>query len=81
MACVSANLLYVVIYGPVLSCHPDPADNPPDPADGETGGYVRCALVLHEFCVVALSKHTHVIGMTQGSQNCAQIRFMISNGS
>ena len=43
--------------------------------------YVRCALVLHEFCVVALSKHTHVTGMTQGFQNCAQIRFMIRNES
>ena len=30
--------------------------------------YVRCALVLHEFYVVALSKHTYVIGMTQGFQ-------------
>ena len=43
--------------------------------------YVRCALVLHEFCVVALSKHTYVTGMTQGFQNCAQIRFMMRNGS
>ena len=43
--------------------------------------YVRCALVLHEFCVVALSKHTHVTGMTQRFQNCAQIYFKMRNGS
>ena len=38
-------------------------------------------MVLHEFCVVALSKHTYVTGMTRRSQNCAQIRFMIRNES
>ena len=38
-------------------------------------------MVLHEFCVVALSKHTYVTGMTQGFQNCAQIRFMMRNES
>ena len=41
MARVSANLLYVVIYGPVLSCTPDPGGNPPDPADEENGGYTN----------------------------------------
>ena len=34
-----------------------------------------------EFCVVALSKHTYVTGMTQRFQNCAQIRFKIFNTS
>ena len=37
----------------------------------------RITTALHEFCVVALSKHTYVTGMTQGFQNCAQIRFKI----
>ena len=39
MARVGANLLYIVIYGAVLSCTPDPGGNPPDPADAENGGY------------------------------------------
>ena len=38
-------------------------------------------MILHEFCVVVLSKHTYVIGMTQRFQNCAQIRFIMRNGS
>ena len=43
--------------------------------------YVARWFSMNEFCVVALSKHTYVTGMTQGSQNCAQIRFTICNRS
>ena len=39
MARVSANLLYIVIYGTQLACHLDPADGQLDPAEGENGGY------------------------------------------
>ena len=40
MARVSANLLYIVIYGTQLACHLDPADGQLDPAEGENGGYI-----------------------------------------
>ena len=39
MARVSANLLYIVIYGTQLACHLDQADGQLDPADEENGGY------------------------------------------
>ena len=42
---------------------------------------LRMAMVLDGFCVVALSEHTYVTGMTEGFQNCAQIRFKIRNES
>ena len=48
MARVGANLLYVVIYGPVLSCTPDPAYNTPDPAYGENGGYAEMPMECND---------------------------------
>ena len=39
MALVSANLLYIVIYGIQLGCHLDPADSQLDPAEDGNGGY------------------------------------------
>ena len=41
MARVSANLLYIVIYGTQLACHLDPADGQLNPADAENGGYTK----------------------------------------
>ena len=46
MALVSANLLYIVIYGTQLACHLDSADGQLDPAEGENGGYIYAYLLL-----------------------------------
>ena len=50
MARVSANLLYIVIYGTQLACHLDPADGQLDPADEENGGYTHNVCRQHRRC-------------------------------